>query len=520
MSEKRKILVCGDVQGNLRLLFSKVEKIKKKSGPFDLLFCIGNFFGENNSQLEEYKSAKAKIPIKTFIIGPNRTSDLGHYLNLESSEICPDLIYLGKRGLYITDSGLKVAYVSGIDEPGSTLPKEILLTENDVTSVRNTCLKNQPNFRGVDILLSSQWPIDVNRLNSTNQKFHFRGSKLIAWLAAQIKPRYHVCALEESFYEPPPYRNKSINGENIEIATRFVALAHITNTEKKKWIYALNLIPIDRMRFVDLVTKTTDEKPFPYPTWTLNSDCFNSDSDMEPRQYFYGLKSNENKRSSENSKGTKKVKLEFDQAKCWFCLSSPHIDKHLIISIIDQVYVALAKGGLVDDHLLILPVSHHQSLVALPEKIEKEINKTKDSLTRYYSYIGKVPVFFERNYKSSHCQLQVIPVDKNLEPYVKSTFQEIAKIENFQFSTINSSLKEVTSPGETYFYVQLPSGEQLFHKIAKNFPLQFGRQVLASRKILNLNDRIDWKTCQMNKDEETKIVTEIRKNIQTYQLDL
>lgn len=91
-------------------------------------------------------------------------------------------------------------------------------------------------------------------------------------------------------------------------------------------------------------------------------------------------------------------------------------------------------------------------------------------------------------------------------------------MENIQFSTINS-LKEVAQPGVTYFYAQLPSGEKIFHKIGKNFPLQFGRQVLASQNLLNLNDRIDWKACLKNKDDEMKLAAEIRNKFQTYQLD-
>ena len=38
-----KILVAGDVQGNLDKLFSRVEQVNAKSGPFDLLLCVGQF---------------------------------------------------------------------------------------------------------------------------------------------------------------------------------------------------------------------------------------------------------------------------------------------------------------------------------------------------------------------------------------------------------------------------------------------------------------------------------------------
>jgi len=40
-----------------------------------------------------------------------------------------------------------------------------------------------------------------------------------------------------------------------------------------------------------------------------------------------------------------------------------------------QSYLALAKGGMVPDHVLILPVGHHQSLSTLPDAVEEEIEK-------------------------------------------------------------------------------------------------------------------------------------------------
>jgi len=40
-----------------------------------------------------------------------------------------------------------------------------------------------------------------------------------------------------------------------------------------------------------------------------------------------------------------------------------------------QCYLALAKGGLTDDHVLILPIGHYQSTVSAPSEIIDEIDK-------------------------------------------------------------------------------------------------------------------------------------------------
>lgn len=209
MAEKQKILISGDAEGRFDLLFSKVNTINKKNGPFDFLLCVGNFFGVNNSELLPYKNGTKSIPVPTFIIGPNRDSEIESYPEEDGCEICQNLTYLGRRGLYNAESGLKLAYLSGIEKDDkSNQSSTTTITEKDVVSVRNSCLKGQPCFRGIDILMTSQWPHDITKLDSSNKAPDniSNSSKLIAWLAAQTKPRYHVCALEGIHYERPPYR--------------------------------------------------------------------------------------------------------------------------------------------------------------------------------------------------------------------------------------------------------------------------------------------------------------------------
>lgn len=205
MSDKQKVLICGDVEGNFNFLFSKVDAINKKSGPFDFLLCAGNFFGKDNTELKPYISGEKTIPVPTYIVGPNRESDLKHYSDGDGYEMCQNLTYLGKRGLYTASSGLKIAYLSGVEKVTDD-NKSVSFNELDVICTKNSCLKGQPSFRGVDILLTSPWPDGIINLDPNNPKYKYQGSKLIAWLATHIKPRYHVSALEGMYYERPPYR--------------------------------------------------------------------------------------------------------------------------------------------------------------------------------------------------------------------------------------------------------------------------------------------------------------------------
>lgn len=59
------------------------------------------------------------------------------------------------------------------------------------------------------------------------------------------------------------------------------------------------------------------------------------------KQYFYDTTPIDEPKS----KKQKREKITFDQEKCWFCLASPSVEKHLIITVGDHCYMALAKGG-------------------------------------------------------------------------------------------------------------------------------------------------------------------------------
>ena len=70
---------------------------------------------------------------------------------------------------------------------------------------------------------------------------------------------------------------------------------------------------------------------------------------------------------------------------CWFCLGSPQVEKHLIVSIgnhvstlllsmlynpsLPQSYLALPKGGLVKEHVLVLPIGHYGCAMSCPKVV-------------------------------------------------------------------------------------------------------------------------------------------------------
>lgn len=103
------------------------------------------------------------------------------------------------------------------------------------------------------------------------------------------------------------------------------------------------------------------------------------------------------------------------------------------------MFFCFSLGGLVQEHFLICPIEHHQSSVDQPQEVLDEISKFKDALNKFYNQNGKVAVFFERNYKTSHMQLQVIPIPKNATKHLKDTFM-VSYIENIEHSSEQNCL--------------------------------------------------------------------------------
>ena len=50
--------MAGDVRGQFKQLFQRVESINKKAGPFEILLCVGDFFDASgkNDELIAYRN--------------------------------------------------------------------------------------------------------------------------------------------------------------------------------------------------------------------------------------------------------------------------------------------------------------------------------------------------------------------------------------------------------------------------------------------------------------------------------
>ncbi|KAG0543457.1 hypothetical protein BDA96_02G192300 [Sorghum bicolor] len=213
------------------------------------------------------------------------------------------------------------------------------------------------------------------------------------------------------------------------------------------------------------------------------------------------------------------------ESSCWFCLSSPDVESHLVISIGEGYYCTLAKGPLVPNHVLMIPVEHCPNTLMMPPEAEAELGRYKIALGKYFEKQGKTAVYFEWvSPRSHHANLQVVPVPLPKADAVNKIFHLAAKKLGFEFSMVNpdgaktarESLMSQCESKSGMFYVELPEGRILLHMIDSNekFPVQFGREVLAG--LLSMADCADWRNCKISKEEEIKMVDDFKQGFHEF----
>lgn len=206
-SKPIKVLTVGDVNGRFDELLKKINIVNKKSGPFDLLFCVGEFFGPDPTINQKINDGEVKFPIPTYILGPCCPSTVQFYPEKNAEELTENLTYLGRKGILTTATGLTIAYISGI-ESTSDEAREFEFDEKMVDDLLLP-VRSQSGFLGVDILLTSIWPASVAKFSPNVPMRPVDGSKMLSRLATGLKPRYHFAG-QGCHYERTPYRNHRV----------------------------------------------------------------------------------------------------------------------------------------------------------------------------------------------------------------------------------------------------------------------------------------------------------------------
>ncbi|KAL6080579.1 CWF19 like cell cycle control factor 1 [Balamuthia mandrillaris] len=570
-----KILVCGDVNGQIHQLFAKVEPLNRKAGPFAALFCVGTFLqaeANNNAELKEYISGQKRAPLPTFFLDGTSLGD---------EPLCENITKLGGYG-NIQVSGLNVAYFatlrSNMDSPLDDKSKawlcecvdvDVLLTTHWPSgSLKNLKEADYPKLPQQQQVSKDQQSVAANLLSVVGI-----GSSATAEIAKILQPRYHFAGNENIFYERPPYRSPSSR------VTRFFGLGYLGNKLKQRFFYAASLTPLSVVPTPpDMIRPPPNTTPSPYHEEVNSSSALSQQKQSEAADedsvaaYRWNLQappprggrggrggdSNYYRRDDRGRAGegllpdpspTKRQRTYNDQEErggrerrdrdsadrrgdrggsdCWFCLKSPKVEKHLVVSVGETVYVALAKGGLSPDHVLIIPIDHVSSVASLPPAVIQEIQRYKHSLRRFFeeSKGYKGMVCFERFLHSNHhCHVQVIPLSRNEDAERAGPFfEEEATKRELELRPLNlegggegggeekgwMALRSVTK-GRPYFLWETPMHDAFLHLVGeKKISMNLGREIAAA--LMGQPEKADWRQCVLTKEEEVQLAKDFKK---------
>lgn len=529
----QKIAVTGDINGKLTEFFKKLSALQSKQN-FAFAIVAGNLFAGNLSDSDTASAEEAEdltklikgeieVPVATyFTVGKRPLPDaVIEKLNSSDGELCPNLIALGRKGSVKTSDGFKVVAIGGSHCAGDA-PKDpyaAKYSDKDALAAKG--------YNEADILVTSEWPAgirDGSRI-AFDKSAQPPTSEDLSELCTALKPRYHFSS-SDFFWEREPFFHASDPPRPI---TRFLSLAPFGNTSKSKWIYAFNLepsaeppmqVPAEATASPFLMSRK--RKALDTQQDSFNSMRFSNGHDSRPR-----------------GGGNKRRKAgPPDPGQCYFCLSNPQCEAHMIGSIATEAYLTTAKGPLptlatfpdlgpaFPGHMLIIPVPHFATIASIDDPtvrttVEAEMQKYRASLHAMLAArskddpssparLGAVTWEISRNSGvHTHWQFLPVPAEHIAKGLVEAAFAVEAENSSYPTKFATSAADIAAAQDGDYFKVMiwseaLPQGKEMVLPLDATFrfDLQFGRRVMG--KLLGLQERTHWKDCGQSREEEVR----------------
>ena len=446
-------IVTGSLDGQIKPTCEKLAKLHAKNA-FAFALIVGDLFpdpasltSDDEGTITSLLNGKIEIPLMTyFTLGqyalPQQIIDR---LETADGEVCNNLVFLGKRSTTKTSDGIRIVALGGQLDPNIAvgLSKDKYLpfhTEDDAKALHGS--------HTADILITTSWPSAVRKGSKVPlppDSVAPTGEACIAALSSGLKPRYHFSASPDLFYEREPFFYPSSPSDpTLKPVTRFLSLASTTNSQKHKSIYAFSL---------DLNAPPPTSLP---PNATLSPFHVRPPKRRSEDSAFSRFSPFNTGASTRNShhRNSKRQKPNAPPtpSECFFCLSNPTANTHLVTSIAEETYLTIAKGPLPTQttfpslahpcHLLIISMSHSPTFASISDEAERK--RTYEEMQRYRTSLNTMiqtkgkgelgSVTFEVSRGAGvHLHWQYLPVPKEMvqKGYVEGAFKVEAENEKY-----------------------------------------------------------------------------------------
>lgn len=374
----------------------------------------------------------------------------------------------------------------------------------------------------VDILVSYHWAHSVAR----TQHLTLVGNKQIDSIVTVAKPRYHFAVGTEQgrFYEHPVF------AWDKHRSSRFISLGQ--EGTGNKWFYAFSIDTSD--------DDTSSGGPNPFSLKRARDDTPEEGNEENSSENKLERLVSINPDTERDGNLQKKAKV-VAPSECYFCLSNPKLEAHMIISIGSHSYMTIAKGPLLrpnktrdfSGHAIIIPIDHGPVLPGPLSDSEayKEMGHFQTSLAKAFLSNLYATVFYEISRPENvHFHMQMVPV--TLED-AQSTFERAladrtkvnneryernAQLSFAQYENDDEKLTEILDGGN-YLKFSVHLQDKVVHYVAqlsgpKSLDLQFPRRVMAFH--LRSPKRIYWEKCRQTVTQETTDCEKFKRFFKSY----
>lgn len=465
-SDKPKFLVLYPEPSNMTEVVRRINLQNSKIGPLTAVILLGNI---NCSNLE----SPPEVPT--------------YYLNdkcnkLQKQEQIETFIGVKLHSVVKLHCGISMAFL------GSLITSEII-----------------PNLGSIDLLFSYYWPKSI----ASAEKLTLVGDKSLDPIVQALSPRYHFAAGSETgrYFEYAPFAWTE------ERMCRFISLGR--ENSSSKWFYAFRLgsqadhtSPCLPNPFT-LLKKRQNQGRVPIEELRLELKKSRDDMNAAPH-------------ADAEKPQTKRPRVSPES--CFFCLSNPRVETHMIVAIGKHAYLTIAKGPLtlpgkdldLSGHAILVPIEHTPTST-LPEETEQELIKFQESLAAVFNEADYSVVFFEISRPENvHFHIQMVPIPKdrisqfeqaleNREEVNNKKFANNMNLKFARFSPDDAEVSDLIQNAHIRFLIyeeSLPLKCYVAHLSGrKSVDLQFPRRVLSY--LLKIPKRQNWDRCRQNFAQET-----------------